>query len=136
MKILIIEGYSSLRRIFKTILEEADYEVILAVPKPKQSFAEAVQEAILDNLGEIKIVLLDTELENGLKIENGFDLVKLIKQIDKKIKIVLMSNNPNALEGSREFKKYKTICNMCACKLLTPTDPEDLVGAIQEASQK
>ncbi|HET8857181.1 MAG TPA: response regulator [Nitrososphaeraceae archaeon] len=92
--IVLIDDNLELVILFKEILEKNGYKV-WGFTNP-----EIALEFIRNNLTKCNLVISDYQLPHL----NGYELGKKIKEIDKNIKMILVSNYEDSHENKSEFK--------------------------------
>ena len=92
--IVLIDDNLELVILFKEILEKNGYKV-WGFTNP-----EIALEFIRNNLTKCNLVISDYQLPHL----NGYELGKKIKEIDKNIKMILVSNYEDSHENTSEFK--------------------------------
>ena len=92
--IVLIDDNLELVILFKEILEKNGYKV-WGFTNPKIAL-----EFIRNNLTKCNLVISDYQLPHL----NGYELGKKIKEIDKNIKMILVSNYEDSYENTSEFK--------------------------------
>lgn len=92
--IVLIDDNLELVILFKEILEKNGYKVW------GFTNSEIALEFIRNNLTKCNLVISDYQLPHL----NGYELGKKIKEIDKNIKMILVSNNEDSHENKSEFK--------------------------------
>lgn len=92
--IVLIDDNLELVILFKEILEKNGYKV-WGFTNP-----EIALEFIRNNLTRCNLVISDYQLPHL----NGYELGKKIKEIDKNIKMILVSNYEDSHENKSEFK--------------------------------
>jgi DNA-binding NtrC family response regulator len=92
--IVLIDDNLELVILFKEILEKNGYKV-WGFTNP-----EIALEFIRNNLTKCNLVISDYQLPQL----NGYELGKKIKEIDKNIKMILVSNYEDSYENKSEFK--------------------------------
>lgn len=92
--IVLIDDNLELVILFKEILEKNGYKV-WGFTNP-----EIALEFIRNNLTKCNLVISDYQLPQL----NGYELGKKIKEIDKNIKMILVSNYEDSHENTSEFK--------------------------------
>jgi DNA-binding NtrC family response regulator len=92
--IVLIDDNLELVILFKEILEKNGYKV-WGFTNP-----EIALEFIRNNLTRCNLVISDDQLPHL----NGYELGKKIKEIDKNIKMILVSNYEDSHENKSEFK--------------------------------
>jgi DNA-binding NtrC family response regulator len=92
--IVLIDDNLELVILFKEILEKNGYKVW------GFTNSEIALEFIRNNLTKCNLVISDYQLPHL----NGYELGKKIKEIDKNIKMILVSNYEDSHENKSEFK--------------------------------
>lgn len=92
--IVLVDDNLELVTLFKEILEKNGYKV-WGFTNP-----EIALEFIRNNLTKCNLVISDYQLPQL----NGYELGKKIKEIDKNIKMILVSNYEDSHENTSEFK--------------------------------
>ena len=92
--IVLVDDNLELITLFKEILEKNGYKV-WGFTNP-----EIALEFIRNNLTKCNLVISDYQLPQL----NGYELGKKIKEIDKNIKMILVSNYEDSHENKSEFK--------------------------------
>ena len=92
--IVLIDDNLELVILFKEILEKNGYKVW------EFTNPEIALEFIRNNLTKCNLVISDYQLPQL----NGYELGKKIKEIDKNIKMILVSNYEDSYENTSEFK--------------------------------
>ena len=92
--IVLIDDNLELVILFKEILEKNGYKVW------EFTNPEIALEFIRNNLTKCNLVISDYQLPQL----NGYELGKKIKEIDKNIKMILVSNYEDSHENTSEFK--------------------------------
>lgn len=92
--IVLVDDNLELITLFKEILEKNGYKV-WGFTNP-----EIALEFIRNNLTKCNLVISDYQLPQL----NGYELGKKIKEIDKNIKMILVSNYEDSHENTSEFK--------------------------------
>ena len=92
--IVLLDDNLELITLFKEILEKNGYKV-WGFTNP-----EIALEFIRNNLTKCNLVISDYQLPQL----NGYELGKKIKEIDKNIKMILVSNYEDSHENKSEFK--------------------------------